>query len=49
MSKKSQEHPYTPALNGDVLRTKHDKAPSAPQDALGIFINNAYAFYTITR
>ena len=26
MSKKSQEHPYIPALNGEVLRTKHDKA-----------------------
>jgi hypothetical protein len=25
MSKKSQEHPYIPALNGKVLRTKHDK------------------------
>jgi|GEM_PF-1357566 len=25
MSKKSQEHPYIPALNGDVLPTKHDK------------------------
>ena len=25
MSKKSQEHPYIPALNGEVLRTKHDK------------------------
>jgi hypothetical protein len=26
MSKKSQEHPYIPALNGEVLRTKHDKS-----------------------
>jgi hypothetical protein len=25
MSKKNQEHPYIPALNGEVLRTKHDK------------------------
>ena len=25
MGKKSQEHPYIPALNGEVLRTKHDK------------------------
>jgi len=25
MSKKSQEHPYIRALNGEVLRTKHDK------------------------
>jgi hypothetical protein len=25
MSKKSQEHPYIPALNGEVLRTKQDK------------------------
>ena len=25
MSKKSQENPYIPALNGEVLRTKHNK------------------------
>ena len=25
MGKKNQEHPYIPALNGEVLRTKHDK------------------------
>jgi len=25
MSKKSQEHPYIPALKDEVLRTKHDK------------------------
>ena len=25
MGKKSQEHPYIPALNGEVLLTKHDK------------------------
>ena len=29
MSKKSQEHPYIPALNGEVLRTKHDKKTPA--------------------
>ena len=26
MGKKNQEHPYIPALNGEVLRTKHDKS-----------------------
>ena len=25
MGKKSQEHPYIPALNGEILGTKHDK------------------------
>ncbi len=25
MGKKSQEHPYIPALNGEVLGTMHDK------------------------
>ena len=39
MSKKSQEHPYIPALNGEVLRTKHDKVENA---------GNSYICYSET-
>jgi hypothetical protein len=43
MSKKSQEHPYIPALNGEVLRTKHHKVRLTKPQIETILQNRSHA------